>query len=574
MRRLVSDRGLTAVHRSWRLTFVLALALSLHGCASPAEDGDERQSSSDRTSPSGRVSPPTPPSAGGLMDGMGRVDFPITTNSERAQEYFNQGVAQLYGFWFSEAERSFIEAAKLDPGAAMAYWGIVMTSQGIFVPTYQLALGPPRTLPLVAPENSPEARVRDALFLAYSAFDSITPRERQYIEAVTARHNPREEDPEAAYIAAMQTLVESFPDDLDAKSILALALENGYDRSTKSPRDRTVESLDLLRQVLAENPDHVGANHFLVHALEGSLDLREALPFAERYAMLSPDIPHALHMPGHVYGQIGMFDEAVEAFLATAAKEREYMASNAQYSKMHHLHNEFLFLHVLGLQGNYRDAMSRIADLMSARENPADPEAVQIYRVGWSILVKTLVRFEKWDEILDGTTLPFEEQPVETIWYQWAQGLAYAAKSDAAGARNALMLMDEAVGEVARYVSPVPQQYLIARSELEAYIDASTGDLANGVAGLRRAAQLESEMEYTEPPVYPRPVLELLGSAALNARDFETAESAYLEALGNEPQSGRAFWGLSKAFEGSGNADAAAENFEEYRRVWRGEDLN
>ncbi len=549
----------------------LLLALSSHGCGSPVENGVEPEPASALERPAA-VSP-SPPPATQLMDGMGPVDFPITTNSERAQAFFNQGVAQLYGFWFPEAERSFIEAARLDPGAAMAFWGIAMTSQGIFIPSYQLALGPPRTVPLEARQNSPESRVRDALYLAYGSFDSITPRERLYIDAVTERHNPGVGDPDMAYIAAMQTLVESFPDDHDARSILALALENGYDASTKSPKEGTRESLNLLRQVLAENPDHVGANHFLVHALEGSRDLREALPFAERYATLAPDIPHALHMPGHVYGQIGMFDEAVAAFLATAAKEREYLASSARHSKMHYLHNEFLLLHVLGLQGNYGEAMSRIADLMSARENPADPESEQLYRVGWFILAKTLVRFEKWDEILDRTTLPFENEPVETIWYLWARGLAYASKSDADSARDVLGLMDEAIAELGGLVSPVPQHFLIARSELDAYIEAMTGDVNNGLVGLRRAAASESEMPYTEPPVYPRPVLELLGSAALKVRDFEAAESAYRRALENEPSSGRALWGLAKAFESLGNADDAEEMLEEYHRVWRGEEL-
>ena len=561
MRRLLSAMRLATAQIPRRVVFFLLLALSNHGCASPDEDGVEPRPA------------PVSTSAVPLVDGMGRIDFPITTNSAQAQAFFNQGVAQLYGFWFAEAELSFIEAARLDPGAAMAYWGIAMTSQGLFVPTYQLVLGPPRTVPLEAPQNSPESRVRDALYLAYGLFDSITPRERLYIEAVTERHNPEVQDPEAAYIAAMGKLVESFPDDLDAQVILALALENGYDASTKSPKDGTVESLNLLRQVLRENPDHVGALHFSIHALEGGRNLREALPIAESYAALAPEIPHALHMPGHVYGQIGMFDEAVEAFLATAAKEREYLDLSDRRSKMHFLHNEFLFLHVLGLQGSYRDAMSRIADLMSARGNPSDPEAVQIYRVGWFTLMKTLVRFEKWDEILDGTTLPFEEEPVETIWYLWARGLAYASNSDADSARNVLRLMDEAIGELGRLVSPVPQHFLIARSELGAYVDAIAGDLNNGLEGLRRAAVSESEMPYTEPPVYPRPVLELLGKVAFMANDFQTAESAYLQALENEPRSGRALWGLAKAFESLGKEDDAEEMLEEYRQVWRGEAL-
>src|SRR5437763_12176706 len=165
----------------------------------------------------------------------------------------------------------------------------------------------------------------------------------------------------------------------------------------------------MLRQVLAMDPNHVGANHFLIHGLEGSKNLRSALPAAIRYAALAPGIPHVLHMPGHVYAQIGMYDEAVKAFLASDAKEREYMAADPNYSRLSFTHNVILLLHVLGLQGRYQDAISRIGELMSSKEaNPGERQF--IYRIGWFALMKTLVRFEKWNEILDGKTLPLFDQ--------------------------------------------------------------------------------------------------------------------------------------------------------------------
>src|SRR5207245_851747 len=175
---------------------------------------------------------------------------------------------------------------------------------------------------------------------------------------------------------------------------------------TKSPKDGTSESLKLLRQVLAKKPDHVGASHFWIHALEGSKNLRDALPIANRYAAMAPDIPHVLHMPGHVYAQIGMFDEAVKSFQITAAKEEEYMSADPRYSKLGWMHNEVLLLQVLGQSGRYQDAMSHIAALMSGQK--ADHDSAEFfYRIGWFNLMKTLVRFEKWNEILDEKRLPF-----------------------------------------------------------------------------------------------------------------------------------------------------------------------
>src|SRR6266850_1084734 len=306
--------------RSLVVLLLLVLAFPVHGCRSPDENRARQQQTSAPHHPA-VASPSTPSAAARLMDGMGNVDFAITTSSRDAQAFFNQGVAQLYGFWFIEAERSFVQAAKLDPNAAMAYWGIAMAAPGTFLPMYQLVLTPNPGAPVASP-NSPESRARAAIAKAQALRDSITPRERLYIEAVAARHNPALRDPDAAYIAVMRRLVESFPDDL-----------------------------------------------------EGSKDLRGALPVANSYAGLAPNIPHVLHMPGHLYAQIGMFDEAVKAFLAAAAKEREYMSADPRYSKLSYVHNEILLLHVLGSQGRYRDAMSRIADLMSAKENLADRDS-------------------------------------------------------------------------------------------------------------------------------------------------------------------------------------------------------
>ena len=554
------------------LFLLLVLALFVPGCRS-ADENRARQEPPAALHHPAEVSPSSPSRSARLMDGMGTVDFAITTISKDAQAFFNQGIAQLYGFWYVEAEQSFLEAANLDPNAAMAQWGIAMAAPGTFLPMYQLVLTPNPGAAGASP-NSPEARARAAIVKAHALNDSITPRERLYIEAVAARHNSAVRDPDAAYIAVMRRLVESFPDDLEAKSILALALENGYEPATKSAKAGTAESLKLLRQVLAKNPNHVGANHFLIHGLEGSKDLRSALPAANRYAALAPNIPHVLHMPGHVYAQIGRFDEAVQAFLAAAAKEREYMSADPHYSKLSYVHNEILLLHALGSQGRYRDAMARITDLMSAKENLADRQTAEFfYRVGWFALMKMLVRFEKWEEILDGKTLPFYNQPSESLWYHWARGLAYASTSNEADARNSLQMMEQLIRSVERGGNTIPQQYQIAHSELVAYIEASTGDVNQGLGELNRCAMSESLLPYTDPTVYPRPVLELLGKTALKARDFRSAESAYRRALENEPGGGRALWGLAKALEGLGKKEDAEKMMTEFRGVWRGEEL-
>jgi len=250
------------------------------------------------------------------------------------------------------------------------------------------------------------------------------------------------------------------------------------------------------------------------------------------------------------------------------------MSEDPLYSKMHYVHNELLLLHVLGSRGSYQEAMSRIAALMSAKDNPAERETAEFfYRVGWFALMKALVRFEKWNEILDRKTLPFVDQPFESIWYHWAQGLAYASTSNVTGARNSLMLMGQVIQSIGPLVNPVPRQFEIAHSELDAYIDTHTGNIKRGLDGLDRSAKAESELPYTDPTEYPRPVLELLGTAALDTREFRAAESAFRRALEYEPGGGRALWGLAKALEGLGKNDDARKTLQEFRRVWRGEEL-
>src|SRR5438128_9821868 len=145
-----------------------------------------------------------------LMDGMGKSDFPITTTSAEAQAFFNQGVSQLYAFWFGEAERSFMQAAAIDPSAGMAYWGIAMSATGDFKPGYQNMLNPVRAVPLVPVPGSGDYRAREALTKARDLRDKLTERERLYIDAAIARRNPRARSPEADYVSAMRKLTAAY----------------------------------------------------------------------------------------------------------------------------------------------------------------------------------------------------------------------------------------------------------------------------------------------------------------------------------------------------------------------------
>ena len=447
-----------------------------------------------------------------LLPGMGDTDMPVTSRSAEARRFFNQGVSQMHSFWFIESERSFLQAAELDPDMAMAYWGISISAAGDYRPAFQLIRDPydgGRT-----PSGQPAAdavqltahgaaidgrtRAREAIARAMSLREKVSPRERLYIEAEAARRAPAPQGGDGAHIAALRRLVSEFPDDLEAKSILGLALLDGYDPVTKAPRTNTVEGTTLLHQVVDRNDNHFGAHHYLIHGWEGSTTPEKAWRACERYPQLVPNIPHALHMPGHIYAQSDKIDEAIKAFDEAAANELKWMDADVLYPNGHHGHNVHFLVHSLNLDGRFKDSLARVQHMMSFKETPRERAGGgqrTPYRQGYYGLVKTLVRFERWDLILDGATIPVYDRPEQRAWRAWAIGLAHAAQGRLDEARAThLMLKDHVQAATA-----VKRPLTIAGIELEATIAARSGDKARGYELFRKAADMEAALIYTEP---------------------------------------------------------------------------
>ena len=499
-----------------------------------------------------------PPLPAKLLPGMGETNMPVTTKSEEARKFFNQGVSQMHSFWFMESERSFLQAATLDPDMAMAYWGISVSAAGDYRPAFQLIRDPydggrqssagPAMGAIQRTSNGaavdPRIRAREAIAKALALADRVTPRERLYIEAEAARRHPTASSPDADHIVALRKLVAAYPDDLEAKSILGLALLDGYDSVTKAPRTNTVEGTTLLHEVIARDDHHFGAHHYLIHGWEGSTTPQKAWPSCKRYPELVPNIPHALHMPGHIYAQSDKIDEAVEAFAAAADNELKWIDADVLYSNGHHGHNVHFLVHALNLDGRFRASMERVKHMMGFKETPRERNGNSqrvTYRQGYYSLVKTLVRFERWDLVLDGTTIPVYDKPEQHAWRLWATGLAHAAQGRLNEARTALSEMQKHV----RSANAVKRPLAIAQLELEATLAARSGDKTKGYEMFWRAADMEASLLYTEPPSYPRPVVEGLGATASALGDLDVAERAYAAALEREPGSGRAYFALA-----------------------------
>jgi hypothetical protein len=527
-----------------------------------------------------------------LLPGMGITkDFPVTTKSQDARKFFLQGVSQIHSFWFQESERSCTQALEFDKGMAMAYWCIALSAASDYRPAFQLLRDPSgggdRRAASAAPSADatvprstsgaaidPQIRAREAIARAMELRDTVTPRERLYIEAQAARRAPGNKDAaDAAYIAGLRKLVAAYPDDLEAKSMLGLAIDNGFEPASKEPRAHTMEAISLLEEVVAKDDGQFGAHHYLIHAYEGSKTPEKAWHANQRYAGLVTNIPHALHMPGHIYAQSDKIQEAISAFSAAAANEQKWIASDSLYPTGHYGHNVHFLIHALNLGGRYDDSMKWVQDLFTYKDNPRERNSNNqrtVWRQGYFGLIKSVVRFEKWNAILDGTTIPVYDKPEQNAWRHWAMGLAYSANGQQDKAKATLAEMHKDLDAVTSSKEPIG----IAAQELEATIAAREGDRKKAYELYRKAADREANILYTEPPAYPRPVVEGWANVALALGDFATAEKGYREALGREPGSGRAFFGLASSLEGQGKNTEAQAARERAAKAWANADAS
>lgn len=517
------------------------------------------------TPPPSGVAPALPAK---LLAGQGKVHFPITTSNPQAQEFFDQGVAQLHSFWSTEAERSFRQAAELDPDAPMPHWGIAMVAAGDYRPRFQLdnydkVFG--KANPLKAQARAIEA-ARKAQELA-AVPGKATDLEKMYIASIAARRNVlntvQSHHPDEDYVDGLRAIAAKYPDEIEARTYLALHLMRGYDLPDKTPRGTTMEAVEILRDLAKRAPDHPGVHHYIIHAWEGSTFAKEAWPSCERYSELVTNIPHALHMPGHIYSQTGRWDDAVRSFEAAAENERAKIKADSLYGFGHHGHNVHYLATAYSFEGQYDKAKAAARELLALTENPREQANLDGfysgYRQGWFAMLRTLVQSESWDEILTPGVLPAYDKPRENAWRHWATSLAQINKHNLVQAKAESASLDASLRDYRDKVKmPVPEPLKVARLELDAQLQIAAGKVKRGMSKLQEAARDELRMEYTEPPYYPRPVLEALGQLALEHQRPAEAEAAFRRALEQYPNSFKAQNGLRAALEGQSRSTVAS----------------
>jgi len=302
-----------------RMAFLcVLLAALLLGCATP----------------SGGPAPAPEPRAP-LFNDLGTHHHEIATKSPEAQRYFDQGLILNYGFIHAEAVRSFKEAARLDPSCAMCYWGEA------------LALGPNINAPMF-PESVSQAwaAVRKAVELSGGASE----RERAYIQALSKRYAAKAVEDrkplDRAYAEAMREASRRFPDDLDLATLFAEALMDlspwAYWDKEGKPTAHTPEILATIESVLARAPEHIGAMHYYIHAVEASENPARAEGYADKLGGLVPGAGHLVHMPAHIYMRVGRYHDASLANEQASKADESYLAQcRAQgiYPLAYHPHN-------------------------------------------------------------------------------------------------------------------------------------------------------------------------------------------------------------------------------------------
>ncbi|MEK0447070.1 MAG: putative peroxiredoxin [Verrucomicrobiota bacterium] len=325
---------------------------------------------------------------------VGRVDFPITTAIPRAQRFFNQGVAQLHGFWFYEAERSFRQALHLDPGCAMAYWGLAMANR-------------------VNPK-----RAREFLEKIEPFRPRLSARELRWIDAFRPFF-AKDEKPDAAarkkLLEALEAMAFEDPEDVEVKVWIVLqAWENSYEGLPLGSR----EGLEaLLREVLAKQPWHPGAHHLRIH-LWNRHDDRRALRSAAVCGQSGPVVAHLWHMPGHTYSALKRYADAAWQQEAAARADHAWMISQWLMPDQIHnyAHNNDWLVSNLAYLGRVKDAVSLAMNMVSlpqlapkteviGNSRPKEDRSSHLY--GSRQLVRVLVEFERWERLLELAQTPY-----------------------------------------------------------------------------------------------------------------------------------------------------------------------
>jgi hypothetical protein len=515
----------------------------------------------------------TPPNAQGQiaprLQNLGSHTFRIKTRSRRAQEFFNQGINLSYGFNHAEAMRAFREVARLDPKCAIAYWG------------QALVLGPNINMPM-APEAEPEAYklIQKAVELKPHA----SQKERDYIDTLVKRYSgdakPDRKALDQAYANAMKNLAKKYPDDLDAATLYVEALMDlrpwNYWTRDGVPYADTPEIISLLESVMKRNPNHPGACHFYIHAVEATKSPERAEAAADRLIKLMPGAGHMVHMPSHIYFRVGRYADASKANSQASAVDEEYIAqckTQGIYPLAYYPHNLHFLYSAASFEGN-----SELAILAAEKVAAAIPHhALKDFPLLQGFLAipeLALARFGRWEQILK---LP---PPAHGTLFlkgirNYVRGTALAATGRLEEASQELEVLKGVLADKALDETPASFSNNSARAILSIAPEVLAGEILarqskfpEAIAHLETATRLEDALVYIEPPDWYLPTRQALGAVLLQAGRAAEAEAVYWEDLRRYPHNGWSLFGLAQSLRSQGKNEEAALAEQRFQKAW------
>jgi tetratricopeptide (TPR) repeat protein len=493
-----------------------------------------------------------------FYEGFGNYTRSITTDSNEAQKWFNQGMQLTYGFNHDEAVRSFEQAALADPDAAMPWWGIAYC-QGININD-----------PAMTEQRS--QRGYEAVQEALARLDSETPVEQAMIRALAERYEwPAPEDRmylDEAYADAMESVHDRFPSDPDVAALYAESLMNlqawDYWESDGSPKGRITEIVSTIEGVLETYPNHPGANHFYIHAVEASNDPDRAVAAAERLTDIVPGSGHLVHMPSHIFIRVGRYPEAAESNRAAIDADQSYFAKAPApgFYSLYYAHNIHFLAFAGMMSGDYATAIAA-AEQLEAEIPEENLRALAGLVEGiMPTNLHVLIRFGKWEQILEQPDYP-EWRLMSRATYSYARAIACSALGRTEQARKEM-------GEFERRVQEVPDEWYvlnnkvhdilpIARAMMQGELLFREGRKEEAFAILRNGIEYEDSLVYDEPPAWMLPVRHALGALLMSDGQYAEAEKLYREDLRTNRNNGWALTGLRNALLEQGRLEEARE---------------
>ena len=507
-----------------------------------------------------------------LMPGLGQHHHTISTKNPEAQRFFDQGLTLVFAFNHEEAARAFRRASELDPQSAMPFWGLA------------LALGPCINLDVdPAHEQAAYEAVQKALSFAPDATES----ERAYIQALAKRYSSDSKIDlrklDAEYAKAMRELSQHYPHDLDAGTLYAESLMDLHPWKLWSldghPTEGTEEIVAVLESVLRRDPNHIGANHYYIHATEASSHPEWALVSAKRLKTLAPAAGHLVHMPAHTYMRVGDYSAAAQSTAAGANADHAYLRESAtsggMYDMMYYCHDLHFLAASDSMAGDFTHA-KRAADELAVHVGPMlnDMPMAEVY-LPTPIFV--LVRFHRWDEILR-LAPPDPKLVMTTAFWHFARGSAFAAKGQIAMAEAERKILEADLRktpvdlEFSFYGNKANAFLGLAANILDARIATAQGGPERAIPYWGKAIEIEDKFYYGEPPEWFYPVRESLGSALLLNGQAGRAEAVFRADLEQYPRNPRSLFGLLKALEAQKKNADLAEVRREFEAAWKNAD--